>query len=301
MMGDINRLANFADTAAAATVYVYEYTHSIYSSNAWYQDENFPNHATFQTQPNPSPSQGFLVSIFLLIKKITYISFLVLGYFLISTCLYAILYLVIMPSKHAVEKVYFDYNHLSCSQERQELGTCSPTAIVDLTAIHTQWNAYTPEVVPSSTLFASTVNEDCGISTRTDGSVDSTSNTCPTTRRRLVSQKSYFINLALKLPESATNKNLGMFTVEMYLFDANLGLLASSSRPAVLPYQSAYVLNVRKSVLMGPLVLGAVHEARTIVVECFDHYMDSLERPLVRTRIHVCLYFFELIFITKMQ
>ena len=263
-MRELNRIANFADTAAA----VY------YSDDARYHHQNVPNHATFQTQPN-APSQSFVLSIFLLVQKIAYISFLILGYFLIASCVYAILYLMVMPAKHAVEKVYFDYNHFSCSKERQQVGTCSPTAVVDLTTIHTQWNAYTPEVLPSSTTW----NQDCGATTN---SADSQQHTCPT-RRRLVSQKSHFINLALKLPESTINQKLGMFTVEMYLYDANLSLLASSSRPAVLPYQSDYVLNVRKSVLMGPLVLGAVQEARTIMVESFDHYMESLEKPVVGT------------------
>ena len=107
----------------------------------------------------------------------------------------------------------------------------------------------------------------------------------PKTQPRIVSPKKlYFVDVALTLPESEIIRQLGMFMVEVDLRDAKGTIMASSSRSTMLPYESNMVSVIRKSILMGPLLLGAIPEARTVILKCFDHFVEHVDRPLVCTR-----------------
>jgi len=132
---------------------------------------------------------------------------------------------------------------------------CPPTAFVSLISGYNQWRAYDADILP-----------------RRKNSKGS---------RILKTKRPHFIQVVLTLPENFVNHEIGVFMVEVKLRDIDGNPLAISSRPAMLPYESVYVSTVRKSLLMGPLMLGTVMEAKTIIVDCFDHFYESLEKPLV--------------------
>lgn len=130
-----------------------------------------------------------------------------------------------------------------------------PTAVVDLRMSHTQWHAYADDVLPELSSLR-----------RPD--------------RVLKPGRRYYVSLSLNLPESEVNRDLGIFMVEVDLLSADGSRLARSGRPTALPHESAAVGLVRRMVLIGPILLGAVREARTVLVEPFDSYVDSPSRSL---------------------
>lgn len=71
-----------------------------------------------------------------------------------------------------------------------------------------------------------------------------------------------------------------MFMLEVDLLASDGTMLASSGRPTMLPHESSLVGVARKLVLMGPMLIGAVAEARTVVLEPFDSYVESADKPL---------------------
>jgi hypothetical protein len=62
-----------------------------------------------------------------------------------------------------------------------------------------------------------------------------------TTDRLLVPRKAYFIEIALKLPESELNQGYGIFGVVVELQSTNSTVLAISRRSARMPYTSNWV------------------------------------------------------------
>lgn len=265
----------------------------------------------------------FFATVIPFMKQTVYFmlaSFLLL---VMSIGMYAIAYCVIMPKHHATEPIYFDYNYKGC----HDMEICPPTAIIDLASVHTQWKAHISDVIDSRSekyIFDADLhneNKACDngpeICSTGDYESDGNQNTNVSSLGDkeksvnddapsiLVPKKSYFIQIALTLPESEFNRQMGMFMVEAHLHsrishykkdndhdtnDAskhNIGntnekikLVASSTRPTMLPYQSTYVSSIKKSFLMIPHVLGAVPEARTVVIECFDHYRESKQYPM---------------------
>ena len=77
--------------------------------------------------------------------------------------------------------------------------------------------------------------------------------------------------------------------LQLELFDVSRNLLARSKRPALFPYSSVFVRHVRKFCTVVPLVLGALPEARTVVIHGIDQYVESESRPLRYARITLLL------------
>jgi hypothetical protein len=235
----------------------------------------------------------FISTFLQLVKKTIYCTLMMIFIVLSSTLCYAILYNIIMPSNAFTREVFFDYC-VPTSSSSNGRNIMYPKAEIDLMTTHTQWTAYVDDIFDPFVTKESFHNE---------------------MPRILEPRQSYYIHLALTLPESSINRNIGMFMVNMKLYhspnfasryranhhlhddddddeDKQISeqqdvLLATSFRPAMLPFQSAYVSAVKKSTIMIPLVIGAVPEARTIVVESFDHFLESFQYPFTKVEIEL--------------
>lgn len=199
-----------------------------------------------------------------------------------SIITYGVFYVIVMPGNHTMERLYFDYTCrgetgkvggtepvcvasedgvTSCEKQQKESTTdtrvCSPSATVDLFARQSPWQALQPHVAPN-----------------------------PVTNKQILkSRQHYLMEIALVMPESAVNIDSGMFGVAVDLQSSNGTALASSVRSVRLPHESSWIGFIRKSICLAPLLVGALTESRTVVVEPFRHYVESAEYPLVR---HVC-------------
>jgi len=260
---------------------------ALYLQNFAYGHNHNPNNHQYAF--DALPRRTFLGTVIPIIKQMILYAIVSACILLTSIAMYGMIYWIVMPEPYAAEPIFFNYNYdCRCAhagvhadnRDHMEYGPeypghlyCPPTAAVDLTAMHTQWSAHVPSVPPldMTSLFENNHKEEVNVDIKTAAP-----------RRILHPNKHYVIQVALTLPESPQNKDIGMFMIEIKMRDstAKRNLLASSSRPTMLPYQSTYVSMVRKSFSMIPLVLGAFHEARTVVVECFDHFVESDEYPL---------------------
>ena len=201
------------------------------------------------------------VGIFPVMKRLVY--YLLIGSFLLmtSTVTYGLFYLAVMPAHAATAPLYFDYScreHTDekCSNEAPSecANSCSPTAIVDIFAKHTGWDAFHPEVIPEAR----------------------------TQSRFLTPRTHYFLEVVLQLPETTINQQIGMFTIEVELRSKSNEILAKSLRASRLPHESQWIVVVRKFLCLGPLLIGAMSESRKVVIPSFRYYVESVNHPLVR-------------------
>ena len=283
--------------------------------------------------PASSPSSS-LKEILPQIKRLIYIVFSCLGLFLAACYTYAILYIVIIPKNYATIPIHFNYNwkpshhhhHQNCftkekveQKNNQNISSSlkeecilnsnyddynhknsksllyddeddrvmyPPTATIDLLHDHTQWQAHIPDVVAPKTKRH--VHEPTTKSTNQQQHI-------------LQIHQPYFFDVALTLPETDINRELGIFMVEIDLKTSNHNknqdntsqiVLASSSRLSMLPYESSYLSLARQTLFIIPYLLGAIPQARTVVVKCFDKYFEAANYPLVRVLIFQKVFFF---------
>mmetsp|Transcript_24083 Transcript_24083/g.37163 ORF Transcript_24083/g.37163 Transcript_24083/m.37163 type:complete len:530 (+) Transcript_24083:151-1740(+) len=188
---------------------------------------------------------------------------------LFSTSLlsYMVIYLLCMPSRLANEPLYFDYSCrpsfaeqcLAASDSASPSTTvCHPTARAHFLSDHTQWDPIVTEVAPKK--FKS---------------------------RLLKPRKRYYVDTVLVLPESVTNRDMGVFMVQMDLFDDNGVLLAQSSRPAMLPFEGYIVGTLRKILLLPPLLIGAVPEARRLVISNFNNFVENADHCMAGAEVRI--------------
>lgn len=196
-----------------------------------------------------------------------------------SAIFYGIFYVIVMPGHHITEHLYFDYTcrdespRVCTSTENDDMsrvGTetattadmqlCSPVANVDLFARQSSWQSHHPDVVPK-----------------------------PLSKQQILKAwQHYLIEVSLVMPESQVNMDSGMFAVSVDLQSSNKTMLATSIRSLRIPHESSWIGFVRKSICLIPLLLGALTESKTVVVEPFRHYVESSDYPLVRTLLLLC-------------
>jgi hypothetical protein len=192
-----------------------------------------------------------------------------LALLLSSVLIYGMLYCILMPGHHATEIIYFDYSGIGkhpvpvCENImiRPTTESCTveqfvPWAVADLFSRHSQWEAFHDGVVPK-----------------------------PLTKSRILGQRtSYYIEVALELPESDINRENGIFGVKVDLHASDGTSLASSIRSARLPQESQWISVIRKALLLVPLLLGVFQESVTVLVPSYRHFVESTEKPLVSFR-----------------
>lgn len=86
------------------------------------------------------------------------------------------------------------------------------------------------------------------------------------------------------------NLNLGMFMVEMELYDDAKVMLARSRRPAIFPYRSTLVCGIFVGfVLSLPIVMGLIPETTTMVINTMNNFDDDRNQPLRYVKIVLML------------
>jgi len=245
-------------------------------------DGNTKDSSTPVPQPQGSSITDAIISF--LKQCVTVISTIIL-LFITSLIAFILFYHLVMPPNVLIKPLYFDFtNNIVQSNHRLYHGPEGavfveqsdhnsthnhqthennhnqpyPAARADLFWIHTQWTAFNTPVTPPQR-----------------------------TTRILQPDQRYFLDIALTLPDSDINRDIGVFMLEASLWDRNQTLLAVSRRSAMLPYQSLLMKITRKILLMIPLLLGTVSEAQTIVVNMLDHFVENNKYPLssVETRL----------------
>jgi len=194
------------------------------------------------------------------LQKILYLSFISIILLCTSIVSYGLFYYAAMPSTYASQHLYFDYtcgsvgchdapnNDMTCTSH-----TCTPMAMVDLFSDHAPWDAIHPDVS-----FPLPISHD----------------------RVLVARQPYYLEVVLHLPESDTNRNVGMFAVQVELQTSNKTVLASSIRSARLPHESNWVGVIRKTITILPLLLGTTTERRVVILPSYRRFVETLEAPL---------------------
>lgn len=182
----------------------------------------------------------------------------------VSLATYGLFYMAVMPAPHAAEPLFFDYSCSqrptvadSCAKEDEtcspSIPPCHPSATVDILAKHSSWEAHFPELLPEFQPGTHT----------------------------LIPRKRYFLEVVLELPETDVNRQIGMFGVQVVLQTGNRTKLATSVRSTRLPYESFWISLIRKQICIIPLMVGALSEARTVILPAFRHYIESKTLPLV--------------------
>mmetsp|Transcript_8430 Transcript_8430/g.11082 ORF Transcript_8430/g.11082 Transcript_8430/m.11082 type:complete len:457 (-) Transcript_8430:391-1761(-) len=202
--------------------------------------------------------------------------FIITLWALSGSCSHLLFYKWTMPREVAAQAFSLDYgfynnhervipgtevvtvNHQSDKYRVFRDRTCAshpsaPFATIDLFAKQNSWEAFHADVVPS-----------------------------PKSKTRLLqSKQSYYVDVALELPESKANFETGIFGLVIDLSSStNQTLLAASRSSARLPHESAWVSVVRKFLLLPALLFGALEESRTIYLTPFRHFVESVEFPL---------------------
>jgi hypothetical protein len=202
----------------------------------------------------------------------------------ISAGSYALFYQAAMPSLSASHSLFFDYTgplnpsflgksspdvldytesfykfYGNLYNNHNKDQRPEPWAVVNLFAKHTSWESLQTEVLPT-----------------------------PIAEHRILKAKQpYFIEVVLTLPDSNLNREPGMFGVVTELYSHNGTQLAVSRRSTRFPHQSQWITVVRKILCLIPLLLGAVEEARTVVVPSFRHFVESRANPVVSVLYHI--------------
>lgn len=218
--------------------------------------------------------EGAFVGLWPILRKIFILWAIGFSILCSSIGMYGLFYLAIQPGNVTSDQLFFDYSGIAkhpvtppvCSNETTVEDTCTqhfpkeelrgaPWAAVDFFARHTQWEAYYHDVLPR-----------------------------PLTETKILKEgKGYFFEVVLELPESQINHRTGIFMVHVDLQSSNGTMLASSIRAARLPHESRWVSTIRKSIWLVPMIIGAVHETRTIAVPSFRHFRESASMPVVST------------------
>lgn len=204
---------------------------------------------------------GFFSGVLPFLGNLIKIVFLTTLLTTLSAVSYLAFYHQVMPSHYAMETLYFEYTrpptpHFKPFWRRRAPQTESsngPWASIDLFAKHSGWEAVESDTLPHQR----------------------------TSNRLLNAGHPYFLETVLILPESNANLQAGMFGVHTELYASNGTQLAISRRSARFPHQSKWISDLRKFLILLPLLVEALQEARTIIVPCFRHFVDVRDMPLV--------------------
>ncbi|KAL0074554.1 putative adipose-regulatory protein-domain-containing protein [Phycomyces blakesleeanus] len=95
----------------------------------------------------------------------------------------------------------------------------------------------------------------------------------------------YDVSVRLHVPTSDINFNLGNFMVSVNLETSNSSVVASSSRPAILRYQSNTQRVLRVFAKALPLLVGLTEESQVIYVPMIEGYIEQKAAPVVHATV----------------
>ncbi|GLE05927.1 hypothetical protein PINS_up015138 [Pythium insidiosum] len=173
--------------------------------------------------------------------------------FATATVLYSALYYVIMPSRLHEQQVFFDYGtHAALSlSDPRAFPLTLPTARLDLLNAEQQWTA-SALAYPSRSTAASV----------------------------LVPDVTYDVIVELTVPESATNRAIGMFMMNTTLSTHDERVLAASARPVIVKDSHLAVQWARALAWLVPYALRVTEPTQTLSVLVINGFRESKEHPL---------------------
>ncbi|KAG1382123.1 hypothetical protein G6F61_002553 [Rhizopus arrhizus] len=101
----------------------------------------------------------------------------------------------------------------------------------------------------------------------------------------LATDQAYDVSVQLYVPTSDINFNLGNFMVQLDLLLHNGSLLTTSSRPAILRYQSSPQRILRVLAKVVPLIIGWTDESQGINVPLMKGFIERKNQPMTHARI----------------
>ncbi|KAK7340366.1 hypothetical protein VNO77_21068 [Canavalia gladiata] len=96
----------------------------------------------------------------------------------------------------------------------------------------------------------------------------------------------FLASLALVMPESEFNRELGMFQITAEILSVNGNVIAQSSQPCMLRFRSSPIRLARTFMMGVPLVLGFSGETQNINVEILRHREESRRSNSIRVTLH---------------
>ncbi|XP_043234989.1 seipin-like isoform X2 [Amphibalanus amphitrite] len=97
----------------------------------------------------------------------------------------------------------------------------------------------------------------------------------------------YTFSLEMDMPESAANKDAGMFMVQLNLTSLSGKLVGSSARANILHYRSGLHRTLRTLVFSPLLLTEYAHEQQRLTSELFTSYLVQEDEPPTRARLEL--------------
>ncbi|KAI7816918.1 putative adipose-regulatory protein-domain-containing protein, partial [Gamsiella multidivaricata] len=116
-----------------------------------------------------------------------------------------------------------------------------------------------------------------------------TSNTIATGPKALFLRdgQAYHLSVVLTVPTSEINTGLGNFMVKVQLLNAGGNSIMSSSRSAIVKYESMAVRFLRTAWRAIPLILQWSQEAQTIKVPMITDFVEDSSNPVVQVFVEI--------------
>lgn len=99
--------------------------------------------------------------------------------------------------------------------------------------------------------------------------------------------QAYDISMKLVMPTSSSNVALGNFMVMVQLVGADGKVIVTSSRPAIITYESLLLRLIRTIWRAVPLVLRWTRESQTIRLPLIENFVESSSNPVTRALIEI--------------
>lgn len=90
----------------------------------------------------------------------------------------------------------------------------------------------------------------------------------------------YDVLISLDLPESSTNRQLGMFMVNVSLLSENLSMIKNEERPFLLSYKSSLFRYLKLFLLFPFYLFGFLTERQVILQTIMENFQDIILNPL---------------------
>ncbi|KAI9300788.1 putative adipose-regulatory protein-domain-containing protein [Cunninghamella echinulata] len=100
-------------------------------------------------------------------------------------------------------------------------------------------------------------------------------------------EQAYNVFVQLHVPTSDINFNLGNFMVDVKLLTENETVLAHSSRPGILRYQSHTQRILHVLAKAFPLLIGFTEESQVVVVPLMEGYIEKKSNPFVKASVSI--------------
>ncbi|XP_035524738.1 seipin-like isoform X2 [Morone saxatilis] len=99
--------------------------------------------------------------------------------------------------------------------------------------------------------------------------------------------QAYRISLQLEMPDSPSNRELGMFMIKTVCFSRDGGQVASSARSSMLRYRSDLLRHLGTLLFLPAFLSGAAEQKQMLEVELFSDYTDDPYIPSVTAVIEI--------------